>query len=557
MMKTGIGKWGLVVAVVDLSLGTAIAAKMDSALMSVEGRSSQTVRAIVRFKSAATSSDTARLAKLGVRFNRSLGDGSWAAVSLSAKALRALANDPRVSNVSYDAEIKPNIDTTEHSILDSSIVWNRDFKTTVGLDGSGVGVAVIDSGVAYTNGLAGRMLPWYDPKSNRNYNANSSTDEYGHGTHVAGIIAGNNFYGSGMNLNGIARGSTLVPVKVLGSDGSGVASDVIKGIDWCVANRWQYNIDVINLSLSHPPYESYTTDPLCQAVERAWRAGIVVVCSAGNDGRVSTNKGYGTIGSPGNDPYVITVGAMNANKTNYRSDDKVATYSSKGPSLGDHILKPDLLAPGNKVISWNSAHSTIDTTKNTVHYGNTQYNGSTSFVELSGTSMSTPVVSAVAALMVQQNPYATPDQIKARLMLTADKTSDDVFTRGAGYINITAALASSSNSWKSAASATVIQKSDGTYALRDTITGQMVLWGDMVLWGNMVLWGDTAPYALCSNMVLWGDKQTTKNVANVYSSSFVTPDMVLWGDNGVGGDALTKNPTRMALWGNCILADGD
>jgi serine protease AprX len=110
-----------------------------------------------------------------------------------------------------------------------------------------------------------------------------------------------------------------------------------------------YNIRVINLSLGRAVVESYTLDPLCQAVERAWQAGIVVVAAAGNNGRYQASNGYATIGSPGIDPFVITVGAMKTMQTLGRGDDLIATYSSKGPTLVDHVVKPDLVAPGNKV----------------------------------------------------------------------------------------------------------------------------------------------------------------------------------------------------------------
>ena len=114
-----------------------------------------------------------------------------------------------------------------------------------------------------------------------------------------------------------------------------------------------YNIRVINLSLGRPVFESYTVDPLCQAVEAAWKAGIVVVTAAGNSGRDNSlgTRGYGTIASPGNDPYVITVGADERQRHAYAYDDNVASYSSKGPTLIDHIVKPDIVAPGNSVVS--------------------------------------------------------------------------------------------------------------------------------------------------------------------------------------------------------------
>src|SRR5262249_4972466 len=149
---------------------------------------------------------------------------------------------------------------------------------------------------------------------------------------------------------GIAPNARLLNVRVLGADGAGASSDVIAGINWCITNKTRYNIRVINLSLGAFTTESYQTDPLCQAAERAVRAGIVIVAAAGDDGKdAAGNIVYGGINSPGIDPMVITVGATNTRGTNERRDDVMASYSSRGPTYADRLLKPDLVAPGNKI----------------------------------------------------------------------------------------------------------------------------------------------------------------------------------------------------------------
>src|SRR5262249_38599389 len=150
--------------------------------------------------------------------------------------------------------------------------------------------------------------------------------------------------------------ASLIVLKVLDADGSGKTSDVVAGLEWCIRHAAVYNIRVINLSLGHRPEESFVNDPLCQAVEAAWNAGIVVVTAAGNNGRSRSDDPtsppqYGSIDSPGNDPLIVTVGALNAHGTVEPDDDTVATYSSRGPSRLDHIVKPDLVAPGNRVVS--------------------------------------------------------------------------------------------------------------------------------------------------------------------------------------------------------------
>ena len=215
----------------------------------------------------------------------------------------------------------------------------------------------------------------------------------------------------------------------------------------------------MNLSLGRPVVESYKKDPLCQAVERAWKAGIVVVVAAGNQGRNNTKNtnGYGTIMSPGNDPLVITVGAIN-HKANYDpADDIIASYSSKGPSAIDLVVKPDIVAPGNQLLSLQAPNATL-TTQYPANRpaGNEIFSSdpttpSTEYFRMSGTSMAAPLVSGIAAMMIGLDLTLTPDQVKARLMKTARRAglpkkaaiydpitkltynaSHDVFTIGAG-----------------------------------------------------------------------------------------------------------------------------
>ncbi len=219
---------------------------------------------------------------------------------------------------------------------------------------------MIDSGIS--QGI-------YDLNTDNNYSSrivysqsfvpgdSSSGDAYGHGTHIAGIIAGNGYSSETSNYSatyrGIASEATVVNLRVLDATGASLDSTVISAIQKAVALKSTYNIRVINLSLSRGVYESYTLDPLCQAVESAWKAGIVVVAAAGNMGEyyAAGTNGYATIGAPGNDPYVITVGATNTHGTGSQASQTMTSYSSKGPTSIDHIVKPDLVAPGNQVVS--------------------------------------------------------------------------------------------------------------------------------------------------------------------------------------------------------------
>ena len=265
---------------------------------------------------------------------------------------------------------------------------------------------------------------------------NSSTsDQYGHGTHVAGLIAGDGSGSTGPFYNktfkGIAPGANIVNLRVLDANGASTDSVVIAAINQAISLKSKYNIRVINLSLGRAVYESYKLDPLCQAVEKAlaWKNGIVVVVAAGNNGRYQPTNGYATITSPGNDPYVITVGAMKPMGTPTRTDDLIASYSSKGPTAIDAVAKPDLVAPGNLLVSLEAPGSTLynQLPGDRVPYNYYVNGGSTapssSYFTLSGTSMAaTGVVSGAVADLLQKSPRLTPDQVKARLMKTAYKT---------------------------------------------------------------------------------------------------------------------------------------
>src|SRR5205814_262054 len=190
-------------------------------------------------------------------------------------------------------------------------------------------------------------------------------DAYGHGTHIAGLIAGSGLSSTGplfsQTFKGIAPAAQIVNLRGLDANGSATDSTVIVAINQAIALKSRYNIRVINLSLGHAVYESYKLDPLCVAVEKAWKNGIVVVVAAGNNGRYQPTNGYATVTSPGNDPYVLTVGSMKPMGTPQRTDDLIASYSSKGPTVVDAVVKPDLVAPGNLLVSLAAPNSTLYT----------------------------------------------------------------------------------------------------------------------------------------------------------------------------------------------------
>jgi serine protease AprX len=214
-------------------------------------------------------------------------------------------------------------------------------------------VAVIDSGIDARHNafLRNRVI------LTRDFTGGDGVDRFGHGTHVAGIIAGQRGRAADTrDFRGIAPGANLLNLRVLGDDGSGMASDVIEAIEWSIEHRREYRIRVINLSIGAPVMQPFRDDPLCEAVEKAVRAGITVVVAAGNLGRTVDGKSvYGAITTPANSPYVLTVGAVDTHGTPQRSDDTLALYSSKGPTRFDLVLKPDVAAPGSHIASAEAA----------------------------------------------------------------------------------------------------------------------------------------------------------------------------------------------------------
>jgi serine protease AprX len=275
-----------------------------------------------------------------------------------------------------------------------------------------VTVAVLDSGVAADPDLvqpANRLLASVNFADER-----AMSDPGGHGTHVAGIVAGNGGRSGGLFV-GVAPEANIVDVRVLSSTGSGRTSSVVRGIEWVLAHRTTYNIRVLNLSFGAPASTSYRTDPMSAAVEIAWRRGLVVVVAAGNGGPAG-----GTVASPGIDPYAITVGATDDHGTISPRDDTLAPFSSWGSA--DSNAKPDLVAPGRRIISLRVPGSALD-----LLYPDrvvTTPSGAT-YIRLSGTSMATPVVSGAIALLLQRRPSLTPDQVKAILVGTTQPYGQD------------------------------------------------------------------------------------------------------------------------------------
>ncbi len=391
----------------------------------------------------------------------------------------AFVSEIVADNPVYGFDYQSSMSVTNLTIgLGELAPWDAD-----GPSGRGVTVAILDSGIATNTDLASsRIVGWKDFVNGQP----APYDDAGHGTFVAGLIAGD---GTGslpledggfasVQFRGVAPEASLVGIKVLDETGQGRASSLVAGIAWAVEHKDEYGIRVLNISIGGNPVGSVRRDPVARAVEVAWQRGIVVVCAAGNEGEF----GPGGVLSPGNDPLVITVGATDTRQTASVTDDAVAGYSSMGPTLFDEFAKPDLVAPGNRLISLRTQGSYIDAnfSENTVpvfEYAPAAPAGTASnYLKLSGTSTSAPLVTGAAALMLGEDPTLTPDDLKVRLMRTADPVAGaGQYQQGAGTLDVDEALADTSKAQGYALSA-YVGKGKGVFKDKDYATWESRSW---------------------------------------------------------------------------------
>jgi serine protease AprX len=525
----------------------------------------ETVKIIVQYKQVPRAEQEGRMQRLGARLNHRLSLVNGIALTIPVSALPALEADSEVVSVSLDHPLR-GLDETTNMATNVPSAWNA------GLTGKGIGVAVIDSGINDNHpdlwdSTESHSRVVYHQDFTGTATSNSSGAEYdlyGHGTHVAGIIGGNGYLSSG-NYSGVATAVNLVDLRVLDSTGSGTDSNVIAAIQQAIALQNKYNIQAINLSLGRGIAVSYTQDALCQAVESAWKAGIVVVVAAGNYGRLSVDgsDGYGTITAPGNDPYVLTVGAMNSNGSSSQASEVMTSYTSKGPTTYDHVVKPDIMAPGNAIVSLSAPGAALEAEYPTeLVTGN---DGNNDYFTLSGTSMATPVVTGAVALLLQQNSNLTPDQVKALLMqstYSAFPTSTvvsvpalsetfteyyDLFSVGSGLLNMQSALSDNylapSNLGAALSPSVVYNSSSGTVSLVDgnsSVSAHSTVWGSSKAWAFSAVWPDVSGSSVSwSTSLPWND-----NLLTAFS--------VVWGSSTGTGPQATS-----VVWGAAELIGED
>lgn len=496
--------------------------------------------------------------RLNARKGRKLGLINADVVEIQNSHLKKLADVPCVKDMHWDRKTGGQMNRA------AVIAGARAVQMTYGYDGAGVGVAVVDSGVA----------SWHDDLTYLGSNANVKVvngqrvqkfvdfvngrttpyDDNGHGTHVTGIIAGNGFDTFGARA-GIAPAANILSLKVLDDRGGGYISNVIAAMDWIVTNRIAYNIRVVNLSVGAAVTESYNTDPLTVAAKRVVDEGVVVVTAAGNLGknRVTGKTVYGAITAPGNAPWVLTVGAYTHEGTITRLDDKVAGYSSRGPTAIDFAAKPDIVATGTGIVSLAAPGSLMYLTKASYLLKGSLPTANKPYLSLSGTSMASPVVAGTVALMLQANPKLTPNLVKAILQYTAQDYKYDSLTQGAGFLNVKGAV-------------------DLARFLRNPQAGQRYpsnpAWSKTILWGNHKLtrgvikpagsawalktvWG--AALDLEGDNIVWGTFCGTLECDNiVWGTAEMDADNIVWGtfdregDNIVWGTSLVGGSV---LWG--------
>jgi serine protease AprX len=492
-------------------------------------------------------------AKAAARRLRRLGIVNADLVAVPNALLRQLASEPCVQDIHWDRPTGGELNRA--AVVEGA----RAVQMTYGYDGAGIGVAVIDSGVA----------TWHDDLTYLGSNSSvkvvggqrvskfvdfvngrlTAYDDNGHGTHVTGIIAGNGFDTLGARA-GIAPAANVVSLKVLDDHGAGYISNVIAALEWVLLNRAGYNVRVVNLSVGAAVTESFNTDPLTLAAKRVVDAGVVVVTAAGNLGKDrSTGKTiYGAITSPGNAPWVLTVGAYSHEGTLPRHDDKIAGYSSRGPTAIDHAAKPDIVATGTGMVSLAAPGSLMYSTKSGYLLKGLLPTTYKPYLSLSGTSMASPVVAGAVALMLQANPKLTPNLVKAILQYTAQDYQYDALTQGAGFLNVKGAV-------------------DLARFLKNPQAGQLYpsnkAWSKTILWGNQKLkmgvikptgsawaistvWG--ASRDLEGDNIVWGTVCSTLECDNiVWGTSLLDLDNIVWGTFDSEGDNI--------VWGTILEGD--
>ena len=548
--------WGLLLGLVSVSASAGKANRWnpgklsDKARLSASRKGSAKMNVIVRFRRSPGAAEKMLVQGLGGGVRKQMRASSrWMSVSLPASVVARLSEHSIVDYVASDEPVAASLDIARQAANEAPVeVPESAFK------GAGVTIAVVDSGVAQHPDIQTMMaavdfvgtpplqggVPPMAPEN--------SIDPNGHGTHVAGILVGTGSHSPDGRMAGVAPQASLISVRVLDGTGRGLTSDVLAGLQWILDNKTQYGIRVVNLSLGHPVFEPASVDPLVQAVDALWDAGVVVVCSAGNNGR----DGYVTISSPCNSRKVITVGAINDHRTADVADDTTTTYSSHGPTAIDLVAKPDLVASGNRIVSLRSPGSYQD-----LLFPDRRVVADPAeplvaeYFEMSGSSMASPIVAGTAALMLEQDPSLNPGTIKARLMMSARKPAvGDPLVTGAGSLDILGALRANGTVADAPSPAAIIDEQTGLIGFENTA----VLWGNeqfslMTLWPGSVIWTDPTAYY---QSIVWtaGELWPTGEMwptSELWPESEFWPEGEMWPDLAAAWSAIRNTSDGLPI----------
>jgi serine protease AprX len=492
-------------------------------------------------------------------------------LELPNNLLKKLASKGEVFSLHLDRPI------TSHVYRTSVTVGARTVQESLGYTGKGIGIAVIDSGITTWHDDLTNKTSTIFPYGNQRVrkfvdfvNGHALPyDDNGHGSHVAGIIAGNGYdsmAGNGSTATGtkigIAPDANIIALKVLNAQGTGTISNIIAALNWVAANATTYNIKVVNMSIGAGVYESYWTDPLTLATKKITDKGITVVAAAGNMGKNAQGQlQYGAITAPANAPWVLTVGASSTNGTLTRTDDTMAAYSSSGPTFIDFDSKPDLVAPGTGTVSLAVPGSTFYAEKTQFLLDGKVSLGSKPYLTLSGTSMSAPVVAGTVALMLQANPNLTPNLVKALLQYTAQVYPGySPLRQGAGFLNSLGAVRLAKYYYAPKA---------GDIMPVQSVWSRTIIWGNHRLahgvikpsanaWANAIVWGAVKTLGDSGDNIVWGSMAGDGD--NIVWGSAADGDNIVWGafsdgDNIVWGSASDGDNI---VWGSdCGGADCD
>jgi subtilisin family serine protease len=529
--------------------GSWTSAVLDSSLP-ITGADLQ--RVVVSGVSGAMGAVREAVESVGGTADRALPIIDGVSATVPADRLVELARKPGVSAITKDRQAKLYATSWDESLTASSYVWNSGATAAwaAGARGTGVGVAVLDTGISTGNDHAGRVVHGPDLSGEGRHNV----DTFGHGTVMGGIVGGSGVDGGATPRTGIAPGAHLVSVKLAGANGATDVSTVLAGMHWVAAFKDTYNIRVMNLSWGVPSTQHSSVDPLNHAVQRLWGLGITVVVAAGNNG-----PHLSTITKPADDPLVITVGAYDERGDQNASNDIVPQWSSQGPTA-EGLVKPDLAAPGRTLIATRAPGSTVEASYPKALIA-------PSYVKGSGTSQAAAVVSGAAALLLSARPELTPDQVKAALRQTANPIPNVLATsQGAGRIQIDKALAADVSAVVSAVSTATgtgtLEGSRGSSArvlvtcegverlLTDETTSWCTPWSGNAWTGNA--WTGNAWTGNAWTGNAWTGNAWT---GNAWTGAGWSSDG--WSGNAWTGTAWTGNAwTGMGWSGNAWTGDG-